>query len=90
MNSKFAALASVFLLASGCAQNGTINPPSEPDSSSPVAGDTSRGSSSIAMQQTSAGSPTGRTRAKVHAEAMLAVKNYKSTMQDELEYFQPH
>lgn len=90
MSIKFAALTTVFLLASGCAQNGTIKPPSEPDSSSPVAGDTSRGSSSIAMQQTSAGSANGRTRAEVHAEAVLAVKNYKSTMQEELEYFQPH
>lgn len=90
MNTKFAALATVFLLASGCAQNGTVKPPSEPDSSSPVAGATSRGSSSIAMQQTSAGSPAGRTRAEVHAEAVLAVKNYKSTMQEELEYFLPH
>lgn len=68
MNSKFAALATVFLLVSGCAQNGAVKPPSEPDSSSPVAEDTSHGSSSMAMQ-TSSGAPTGRSRAELHAEA---------------------
>lgn len=89
MNSKFTALASVFLLVSGCAQNGAVKPPSEPDSSSPVAGTTSRGSSSMAMQ-TASGSHTGRTRAEVHSEAVLAVRNYRSTMQEELEYFVPN
>lgn len=89
MNVKFATVATVFLLASGCAQNGAVKPPAEPDVSSPIAGATSRGSS-LAMQQTSAGSPTVRTRAEVHAEAVQTVRNYKSTMQEELEYFLPH
>ena len=88
MNVKFATVATVFLLASGCAQNGAVKPPAEPDVSSPIAGATSRGSSTA--MQTSAGSPTGRTRAEVYAEAVQAVKNYKSTMQEDIEYFQPH
>ena len=89
MKIKFSALATVFLLASGCAQNATVKPPAEPAVSSQVASATARGSSSAGTQHASAG-PAGRTRADVHAEALEAVRRYKSTMAEELEYFNPY
>lgn len=38
MNVKLATLAALSLLISGCATNGTVAPPAEPNPSSPVAG----------------------------------------------------
>lgn len=90
MNSTFAALATVLLLISGCAQNGQVKPPAEPAISSPVASTSSSGASSAGMQQASAGATAERTRAQVRAEALEASKHHKSTMQEELEYFVPH
>lgn len=91
MNIKFTAVVTAFLLASGSAQNGTVKPPAQPEVSSPVAGATSGGSSSTGMAQTSAGAPmTVRTRDDVYAEAVRTVKNYKSTRQEDLEFFQKH
>lgn len=89
MNIKFASGAAVLLLVSGCAQNPTVKPPAEPPVSSPVAGDTSRGSSMIAAEQGGTGVQRARTRAEVHAEAVEAVRNYKSTLVDEHEWFMP-
>ena len=90
MNNTFAALATVLLLASGCAQNGQVKPPAEPAVSSPVAGTTSSGASLAGMQQASAGPTAGRTRDDVRAEALDAARHHNSTMQEELEYFLPH
>jgi hypothetical protein len=50
MNIKFATVAAAVLLASGCAQNGTVKPPAEPDDSAPVARATSSGSSPLMAQ----------------------------------------
>lgn len=50
MKIKFATVAAAFLLISGCAQNGTVRPPAEPDVSAPVAGANSPGSSSALAQ----------------------------------------
>jgi hypothetical protein len=84
VNLKLAALATAFLLISGCsALNG------ETGTGAPVASDTSSGASSSAAQQASAARPMGRTRAEVHAEAVEAVKHYKSTQQEERDYFLP-
>lgn len=57
MNIKFATVAAAVVLASGCAQNGTVKPPAEPNDSAPVAQATSIGSSSV-VAQTSAGAAT--------------------------------
>ena len=84
MNIKMAALATSFLLTTGCAMNGPTNPSEPPNDSSPMA------SKSTRTQQASAGRPTGRTRAEVHAEAVEAVKNYKSTLEEERDYFNPY
>ena len=46
--------------------------------------------SSAGAQQTSAGGPTGRTRAEVYAEAVEAVKHYKSTQSEERDNFNPY
>jgi cAMP phosphodiesterase len=91
VNLKLAALATAFLLISGCsALNGETTPQGPADDRSPVAIDTSRGASSAATQQaSSAARPQGRTRAEVHAEAVEAVKHYKSTSQEERDYFLP-
>jgi len=75
VNIKFAALATTFLLITGCAMNGTS---------------TSTGSSSTGTEQASAALPTGRTRAEVHAEAVEAVKNHKPTQEEERDYFNPY
>lgn len=88
MNIKFAALATAFLLTAGCAMNGPTSPPQMPSDSSPVAGATSSGSSSAGMA--SAGGPAGRTRAEVHAEALEALKHYKSTQSEERDFFNPY
>jgi hypothetical protein len=90
VNLKYAALATAFLLTSGCgALNGETRPRGPADNSSPVASDTSSGASSAATQQASAARPLGRTRAEVHAEAVEAVKHHKSTSQEERDYFLP-
>lgn len=47
MNIKFATVTAALLLASGCAQNGTVRPTAEPDVSAPVAGPTGTISDSI-------------------------------------------
>lgn len=88
MNTKFAALAATFLLTTGCA-NGPINPPQLPSDSAPVAGATTSGSSGAGAQTASAG-PAARTRAEVYAEAVEAVKHYKSTQSEERDYFNPY
>lgn len=90
MNIKFAALATTFLLTTGCAMNGPTTPPQLPNDSSPVAGATSSGSSSAGTQMASAGAPAGRTRAEVNAEAVEAVKHYKSTQSEERDFFNPY
>jgi hypothetical protein len=90
VNIKFAALATTFFLTTGCALNGPTNPPELPNDSSPVASNTSSGLSSAGTQQAAAGRPTGRTRAEVHAEAVEAVKHYKSTQSEERDYFNPY
>lgn len=54
MNIKYATVATVFLLVSGCAQTGAVRPPSEPEVSSPIASAISYGSST-AMQPAPAG-----------------------------------
>lgn len=89
MKIKFAALAATFLLTTGCAMNGPTTPPQLPNDSSPVAGATSSGSSA-GTQMGSAGRPAGRTREEVHAEAVEAVKNYKSTQSEERDFFNPY
>ena len=90
MNIKFVALATTFVLTTGCALNGPTNPSELPNVSSPAASNASRGSSSAGTQQTGAGRPTGRSRAEVHAEAVEAVKHYKSTQSEERDYFNPY
>lgn len=90
MKIKFVALSTTFLLTTGCALNGPASPPQLPDDSSPVASTTSTGSSLAGTQQASAGSYAGRTRAEVHAEAVEAVKHYKSTQSEERDYFNPY
>jgi hypothetical protein len=88
VNTKFAALAATFVLTTGCA-NGPNNPPQLPNDSAPVAGSTTSGSSAAGTQTASAG-PAGRTRAEVYAEAVEAVKHYKSTQSEERDYFNPY
>lgn len=90
MNIKFATLATTFLLTTGCAMNGPTNPPQPPNDSSPVAGATSSGSSSAGGQTASAGAPAVRTREQVYAEAVEAVKHYKSTQSEERDFFNPY
>lgn len=89
MNIKFAALATTFLVITGCALNGPTTPPQLPNDSSPVAGATSTGSSSAGMQ-TASGGPAHRTREEVYAEAVEAVKHYKSTQSEERDFFNPY
>ena len=62
MSKTLAALAAV-LLASGCAQNGQVKPPAEPDVSSPIASTTSSGASAAGIGQAAAGSMAGRAGA---------------------------
>jgi hypothetical protein len=38
----------------------------------------------------SAGKSASRTREEVHAEAVEAVRNYKSTQEEERDYFNPY
>lgn len=90
VNIKFAALATTFLLTTGCALHGPTKPPELPNDSSPVAGNTSSGSSSAGTQAASAGDPGSHTRADVYAEAVEAVKHYKSTQAEERDYFNPY
>jgi hypothetical protein len=87
---KFAALAATFLLTTGCAMNRPTSPPQLPNDSSPVAGATSSGSSSAGTPMGAAGGPVGRTREEVHAEAVEAVKHYKSTQSEERDFFNPY
>jgi hypothetical protein len=90
VNLKSAALVTAFLLTGGCgALNGETRPPGPADDGSPAASDSSSGASSAATLQAAATRPLGRTRAEVHAEAVEAVKHYKSTQQEEREYFLP-
>lgn len=50
MDTKFAAVAAVVLLVTGCAQTGAVKPPAEPDVTSPVASATSHGPSTAPQQ----------------------------------------
>lgn len=88
MNIKFAALGTTFLLVTGCA-SGPISPPQLPNDSSPVAGTTSSGSSLAGAQMASSGARAGRSREEVYAEAVDAVKHYKSTQSEERDFFNP-
>lgn len=51
MNGKLAALAALSLLISGCATNGTVAPPAEPDPSSPIASATPHGAATTSATQ---------------------------------------
>jgi hypothetical protein len=84
VNIKLAGLATTFFVTTGCALNGP------PPDNSPVASNTSMGSSLAGTQQASAGRSTGRTREEVQAEAVEAVKHYKSTQFEERDYFNPY
>lgn len=91
MNIKYAALSAAFVLTTGCgALNGPTDPLSLPGDTSPVARNTSEGSSSAGTQQSSAARPAGRTREEVRAEAVEAVKHHKSTLQEERDFFNPY
>lgn len=61
MNRTFVTLAAV-LLASGCAQNGQVKPPAEPDVSSPIASTTPSGASAAGIQQAAAATTAGHAR----------------------------
>ena len=87
---KFVALATTFVLTTGCALSGSSYPPERPNGSAPAASNDFRGSSSAGTQQAGAGRPTGRSRAEVHAEAVEAVKHYKSTQSEERDFFNPY
>lgn len=87
---KLATLATTLLVISGCALNGPTHSPEPPTDSSSMASNTSMGASSAGTQQASAGRATGRTRAEVAAEAVEAVKHYKSTQSEERDYFNPY
>ncbi len=90
MNIKFAALATTFLVTSGCTMSVPTHSAGAQNAGSPVAGTTSMGSSSAGAQQASAGRPAARTREEVHAEAVEAVTHYKSTQSEERDYFNPY
>jgi hypothetical protein len=88
VNIKFAALAAALLLTAGCGtMNGPTHPPEQTDDSVGNTS-TSEGSSAVGTQQS--GRPAGRTRAEVRAEAVEAVKNHKSTLQEERDFFNPY
>ena len=86
---KFVALVTTFVLTTGCAMRGSTYPPELPNDSSPAASNAFRGSSSAGTQQAGAGRPNARSRAEVHAEAVEAVKHYKSTQSEERDDFNP-
>jgi hypothetical protein len=87
MGLKSAVLATAFVFMGGCAQTGTVRPPPQQDEIyAPDAGVTSSGASTSG--RTSAGGGE-RSREEVHAEAVEAVRNHKSTLMDELEWFNP-
>lgn len=90
MNIKFVALATALALTTGCAVNGATNRPELRNDSSRAASNAFRGASSAGTQQAGAGRPTGRSRAEVHAEAVEAVKHYKSTQSEERDFFNPY
>ena len=90
MNIKFVALATTFVLTTGCALNGPTISSELRNDSSPSASNAFRGSSWAGAQQVGAGRPTGRSRAEVHAEAVEAVKHYKSTQSEERDFFNPY
>jgi hypothetical protein len=87
MSFKCAVLATAFVFMGGCAQTGDVKPPPQESEIYPAeSGATSTGSSGAGQQ----GAGTGqRTREEVHAEAVDAVKHHKSTLMDELEWFNP-
>jgi hypothetical protein len=87
VNPGFPVLASIVLLASGCALNGQANAPAEPAASPPTA--SAAGCPPPAPPPQASCRHAGRTRAEVHAEAVEAAKHHKSTMQEDLEYFLP-
>jgi hypothetical protein len=63
---KIPVLATVVLLASGCAAINEGAPPATREAHA------------------------GRTREEVHAEAVEAAKHHRSTLQDEVDYFNPY
>jgi hypothetical protein len=87
MGLKSAVLATAFVFMGGCAQTGSVKPPPQQDEIyAPDAGVTSSGASTSG--RTSAGGGE-RSREEVHAEAVEAVRNHKSTLMEELEWFNP-
>jgi hypothetical protein len=87
MGLRSTVLATAFVFMGGCAQTGSVRPPPQADEIyAPDAGVTSSGASTSG--QTNAGSGE-RSREEVHAEAVEAVRNHKSTLMDELEWFNP-
>jgi hypothetical protein len=90
MHIKFVApLATALALTTGCAVNGPTNPSDLRNDSARAASTGFRGASSSGTEQAGAGRPTGRSRAEVHAEAVEAVKHYKSTQSEERDFFNP-
>ena len=90
MNIKIVALATTFVLTTGCALSGPSNRAESPNDSAHATSNTTRGSSSAGAERGGAGRPTGRSRAEVHAEAVEAVKHYKSTQSEERDFFNPY
>lgn len=86
MSSRIAVLATAFALIGGCAQTSDVRPPTEPYEGYSDAGTTSSGASSSGRESAGA---SQRTREEVHAEAVEAVRNHKSTLMDELDWFNP-
>ncbi len=85
MNIRWTMVAA-FTLLSGCAGYRGYQQPNDLDIV-PQAGITSSGSSAGGQQ--AAGGPRERTRAEVHAEAVDAAKHYKSTLDQERDWFNP-
>lgn len=85
MTIRCAAVAALALLC-GCAQYRAYEEPNDLDIV-PQAGLTSSGSSAGGQQ--AAGGPRERTREQVRAEAVDTVKHYKSTQDQERDWFNP-
>jgi len=90
VNIKFVALAATFALTTGCALNGPGNRADLQQGNSRAASSDARGASSSGTEQAGVERPPGRSRAEVHAEAVEAVKHYKSTQSEERDFFNPY
>jgi hypothetical protein len=88
MDIRFATLAAALVLVCGCAQYRKYPAPNDLDIGQPQADMTSSGSSTGGQE--ASGGPRGRTREEVHKEAVEAVRNHKSTLNQELEWFNPY